>query len=283
MQGSDLRIESQIPPGSGLGSSASLGVSVLRAMSQAFPFDIDPVLAAQLVQRSENDFVGAPVGILDPMVCNLGKPGMALFIDTRSLEHSTIPIPRDMELVVIHSGISHAHAHGQYGIRRQECERAAALLRVKQLRDLQGSAEMLEQRISALPEPYCRRARHVITENDRVLLAVAAFRRDDVSSIGALFHASHESLRYDYEASTPEIDLLVDLAGREPDILGARMTGGGFGGSVVMLARYGTAMHAGTRIASNYEKQSGRTPTLLVPEHFQNIRTASETEVRSCQ
>ncbi len=279
LKGCDIRIESQIPVGSGLSSSAALGVSLLQAIAMAFALDIDPLHAVKLVQRSENDFVGVPVGILDPMACSFGKEHMALFIDTETLQYRHIPIPRSVELLVIHSGISHSHTDGQYGVRREECKHAAALLGVNQLRDLQNSPGLPDRAIGTLPEPYGRRVRHVITENNRVLLAVEALTNKDVQTLGKLFYDSHKSLRDDYEVSVPELDLLVELACLEPDILGARMTGGGFGGSVVMLARPRTALDTGSRIAAAYQEQSGRTPALLVPRHLPSTQAAG---LRTC-
>ncbi|HKV07965.1 MAG TPA: galactokinase, partial [Thermoanaerobaculia bacterium] len=150
-----------------------------------------------------------------------------------------------------------------YKTRRQECEQAAELLGVRQLRDLDVQDLW---RLPSLPEPLDRRARHVITENARVRSAVASMRENDLPRLGKLLYASHESLRNDYEVSIPEIDLLVGLAREEPDVYGARITGGGFGGSVVILARQGTGRALGERIAAAYSEKTGETGTLLVPK-----------------
>jgi galactokinase len=171
-------------------------------------------------------------------------------------------MPPGAELIVINSGVAHHHAKGDYRTRRGECERAAEMLGVPQLRDL--SVEDLP-RVMELPDPLGRRARHVITEDDRVLAAVRVMRSGDLAALGELFYASHDSMRDDYEVSIPEIDELVELARPEPDIYGARLTGGGFGGSVVMLARTGTARAAAERIATEYEGRTRRTATVLVP------------------
>ena len=267
LTGFDLRIQSDIPVGSGLSSSAALGVSLLRGLQSSFGFDLDEIHLARLVQRAENEFVGAPVGILDPMACTLGTHGEALFIDTRSLVYERVPIPSGAELVVLDSGISHDHAGGDYRIRRAECEEAAALLGVRELRDLEDvHVGAIDDLLSTLPDLYRRRARHVITENVRVLEAVRALRSGDLHRLGWLFYASHDSMRVDYEVSVPDIDLMIDLARNEASIYGARMTGGGFGGSVVMLAHAGAGRAVGTRIAETYGRRTGRTPGLLVPK-----------------
>jgi galactokinase len=260
--GADLTIDSGVPLGSGLSSSAALLVAVLRAFRQAYGLDIEEVAIARLAKRAENDFVGAPVGIMDQMAVTLAGEGQALFLDTRSLDYSLVAMPPGGELIVINSGVAHNHAKGDYRTRRAECEKAAASLGVAQLRDLAPSAL---PRVMALPDPLGRRARHVITEDERVLAAVRAMQAGDLATLGALFYASHESMRDDYEVSIPEIDLLVELARQEPGIYGARLTGGGFGGSVVMLARQGEAAAIASRIAAAYAQQSRQKPTVLVP------------------
>lgn len=259
----DLRIESAVPLGSGLSSSAALLVAVLRAFREAFSLDVDDLTLARLAKKAENDFVGAPVGIMDQMAVTLAGEGQALFLDTRSLDYSLVQMPRESELIVINSGVAHNHAKGDYRTRRAECEQAAERLGVKQLRDL--DVQDLP-RLMSLPEPLGRRARHVVTEDDRVLAAVRAMESGDLTTLGDLFYASHESMRDDYDVSIPEIDLLVELARAEPTIYGARLTGGGFGGSVVMLAKRGASREAAQRIANEYASKSHRTPTVLVPE-----------------
>jgi galactokinase len=260
--GFNARIDSTVPLGSGLSSSAALSVSLMRALRAAFALGLDDVHVARLGQRSENEFVGAMVGIMDPMAASLADEGTALFLDSRSLHFERVPLPAGAELVVIDSGMAHNHAAGDYNTRRSECERACALLGVGQLRDL-GTADL--PRLDPLPDPLGRRARHVLTENDRVLAAVEAMRAGDLPRIGELFDASHASMRDDYEVSVPDIDLLVDLARRDGDIHGARLTGGGFGGAVVMLARRGWGRLAAERIATEYARRSGQAPRILVP------------------
>jgi galactokinase len=262
LRGFDAYINSTVPLGSGLSSSASLTVGLMRALRSAFGLNLDDVQIAKLGQRVENEFVGARVGIMDPMAASLATEGIALFLDARSLDFERVPLPRGADLVVIHSGVVHRLAGGDYNTRRGECEQACVLLGVQQLRDL-SAADL--PRINDLPEPLNRRARHVVTENDRVLAAVTAIRNSDLPRLGELFYTSHDSMRDDCQVSVPEIDLLVKLARAEPDIYGARLTGGGFGGSVVLLAREGQAYRMAKKVSRAYASRSGLRPRILVP------------------
>jgi galactokinase len=262
VRGFDARIDSAVPVGSGLSSSAALSVGLMRALRAAFTLALDDVEIARLGQRSENEFVGAQVGIMDPMAASLADEGTALFLDARSLAFERVPLPKGAGLVVLNSGVAHDHAAGDYNTRRAECERACALLGVKLLRDV-TPADL--PRVEALPEPLRRRARHVVTENERVLRAVEAMRRGELDRLGELFYQSHASMRDDYEVSVAEIDLIVELARAGGDVYGARLTGGGFGGSVVMLARAGRGRAAAERVAQEYAARSGRAPRVLVP------------------
>ena len=260
--GFDLALASDVPLGSGLSSSAALEVSVLRALRRLFGLDFDDVALARLAQAVETEFVGAPIGIMDQMASSLGRTGEALFIDTRTLETAPVALPNGTELVVINSGVAHHHANGDYRTRRAECDKAAALLGVGQLRDL-GLTDL--SRLGALPAPLDRRVRHVVRENQRVLDAVAAMRADDAAAVGALFNASHASQRDDYECSVPAVDDLVAIGQADPDVFGARLTGGGFGGSIVALVRAGEATSVATRVSAEYSRVSGQTSTVLVP------------------
>jgi galactokinase len=262
LRGFNARIDSAVPLGSGLSSSAALSVSLMRALRQAFALDLDDVTIARLGQRSENEFVGARVGIMDPMAASLADEGTALFLDSRTLCFERVPLPTGAELVVIDSGVAHNHAAGDYNTRRAECERACALLGVGQLRDL-GTADL--PRLDGLPLPERQRARHVITENDRVLAAIRAMRTGDLPRLGELFYASHASMRDDYEVSLPEIDLLVELARQHPGVYGARLTGGGFGGAIVLLSRAGEGKAVAEHVATTYAGRSGCRPRILVP------------------
>jgi galactokinase len=267
IDGFEADFESTIPLGAGVSSSAALEVSLLRGLRQLFGFTFDDVALATMAQRVETEFVGAPVGIMDQMASSVGREGEALFLDTRTLAIERVPMPASIELAVIDSGISHAHAGGEYATRRRESFEAAALLGVDRLRDvrLRDGDAAAWSRLDALPPVLARRARHIITENDRVLAAVAALRAADADRLGALFAASHASMRDDFETSTPEIDTLVAAAQRHPDVIGARLTGGGFGGAVVLLTRARCAEAAARAVCDSYRQQTGRDGAVLVP------------------
>jgi galactokinase len=263
IEGFDLRIDSSVPLGSGLSSSAALEVSSLRAMRTAFQLSISDVVLARMAQRAEVEFVGAPVGIMDQMACSLAGERDALFLDTRSLAFERIPLPPPLGLVVINSGVAHDHASGDYITRRRESEEAARLLGVEKLRDV-TLADM--QRIENLPPTAARRARHVVSENARVLEARDALRHADLVSFGRLLNASHASLRDDYEVTVPEVDALVEIAQSERDVFGARMTGGGFGGAVVIAVAADAAPRVAISVAEAYERRGLARPEILVPQ-----------------
>lgn len=264
--GFDMAIESEVPMGSGLSSSAALEVAVLKAIVEAWRLreEADDMRIAQLSQKVENEFVGARVGIMDPVAAALAQEGTAIFLDTRFLKFEKIEIPiNKMDLVVINSGVSHSNAHGGYNQRRSECERACEALSVPELRDV-NLADL--PKINDLPEPLNRRARHVVTENARVLAAVSALRSGDVTKLGELFQQSHASMRDDFQNSSPEVDTLVEIANSQPEVFGARMTGGGWGGSIVMAVEPGRAAEVASRIVRAYEEAVGRKATVLVPQ-----------------
>lgn len=258
--GFDIRITSSVPLGAGLSSSASFEVAVLRGLRALFALDLNDVRLAVLGQKAENDFVGAPVGVMDQMAASLADTGTALFIDTQSLDFQKVGLPADTDVIVFNSGVTHNHAGGEYRTRRAECERAAAALGVQLLREV--TRDRLAD-IERLPEPDRQRARHVVTENARVGDFVAALRNNDVSTLGRLLFEGHASLRDDFQVSVPEIDLIVDLARQTEGVHGARLTGGGFGGSVVILTRAQGSHDIAKTIADRYRKETGRVPGYL--------------------
>jgi galactokinase len=259
-RGFDARIVSTIPLGSGLASSASLEMALGRALRDLYALPIDDIALARAGQRAENELVGAPVGIMDQMACSLAGEGAALFLDTRDLQFERIAIPPGAALVVIHSGISHRHAGGSYAARRRECAEAAARLGVPTLRDLVDA-----DRFARRPNPLDRRPRHVLTENARVWATAAALRAGDLAAAGRLFLESHASLRDDYEVSVPEVDTLVELTAGLRGVYGARLTGGGFGGSVVALTAAGAAHRIAADAAQAYHRATGQVPRIMVP------------------
>lgn len=261
-RGYDARIASDLPMGAGLGSSGALGVAMLRALRDAFRIELDDVAVATLARRSENEMVGASSGIMDQMAASVGRDAEALFLDCRSLAFEHVRLPAAMELVVTSSGVTHEHARGAYNDRRRECEEAARALGLAELRDA-SVADL--PRIAELPEPLSRRARHVVTENARVARAVDALRAGDLTALGLLLDASHRSLRDGFEVSTPEVDLLVDLVRAQPGVHGARMTGGGFGGSIVAVADAGRGHRAAATAVAAYGERTGLDARIILP------------------
>jgi galactokinase len=199
---------------------------------------------------------------MDQMACSLADERAALFLDTRDLRFERVAIPAGSALIVIHSGLSHRHAGGGYATRRQECAEAAARLGVRSLRDLEESGT---DPVARLEEPLSRRVRHVLTENARVRGTAAALQSGDLATAGRLFLESHASLRDDYEVSTPEVDALVELTVRVQGVYGARLTGGGFGGSVVALADASVAARAAQEASESYRRATGQSPRVMIP------------------
>lgn len=262
LSGFEAKITSTVPIGSGLSSSAALEVSIIRGLRELFSLSLSDVEIARICQRVENEFVGARVGIMDPMACSLAGTGQALFLDTQNLSYRQVQLPEAMELIVINSGVAHRNVGGGYNERRNQCEEACSRLGIQSLRELTITDL---PRLQILPSILVRRARHVITENDRVIQTVTALESGDLEKIGRLFQQSHLSMRDDYEVSIPEIDLLVELACSTPHVYGARLTGGGFGGSIVALAQKEKGLEAARQIARRYEESSYCKPTVLVP------------------
>ena len=260
LHGCDLRIDSDVPPGAGLSSSAAMSVALLRGLRALHRLAFDDIELAVLARAAETDFVGAPVGIMDPMACSLGRPHHGLFLDTRTLAYEHVPLPDAMAIIVVNSGITHQHATGGYRDRQRESIEAATALGVSVLRD---AADTSREQLAALPAPLGQRARHVIRENQRVLAAAEAIRRGDGAALGRLLNESHTSLRDDYEVSTPDIDTLVAIAARHPAVYGARMTGGGFGGAVVVAAQRTGADATARTICREFFATTGRVGEIL--------------------
>lgn len=261
-KGFKASIYSTIPEGSGLSSSAALEMSFLKAVREFFKLDINDIDLALMGQRIENEFVGARVGIMDQMATSLAKSGEALFLDTGTLTYNRIPLPlNEMDLLVINSGISHklSSHDGGYNQRRSECEEVSKVLG-KTFREL----NMEDLNNDTLSDLLKKRARHVLTENERVKKAVAAIQRKDLIELGALFKASHDSMKNDYQVSIPEIDFLVETLNQHKSVFGARMTGGGFGGSVVAITKKGEKEQVAGDVIPLYEKETQAKGTVLV-------------------
>jgi galactokinase len=251
--------QTSLAVGSGLSSSAALEVATLRALRDLLGFDLDDVALAQIAQRAEIEFAHVNCGIMDQMASSLADPGTMLFIDARTLAHRLVPLPEGTSLIVIDTGVPRTLAASKYNERRSECEEAARLLHVKALRDVTDLAL-----VEALPDPVRRRARHVVSENARVLEAA-----DGVDGVrfGALMNAAHQSLRDDYEVSIPELDALVQALRDQDGVLGARLTGAGFGGACVALCRTGKAGEAAAAALLAYDNNTnnGQKGRVLIP------------------
>jgi galactokinase len=260
LNGADLLISSDVPAGAGLSSSAALEISVGLALVELSGQKIDKIKLALIGQAAEHEYVGAKVGIMDQFVSALGRKEHALLIDCRSLQAEHVPLRCDnLAIVICDSKVKHQLASSEYNTRRAECEAGVEILRnflphITQLRDVR--VEDFEQYESNLPEVVRKRCRHVINENERVLRAAEALRENDFEEFGRLMFLSHASLRDDYEVSCEELDLLVEIAGIKPEVLGARMTGGGFGGSIVSLIEREKLDRFIAEISSEYEKRT---------------------------
>lgn len=266
----NLLIWSTVPPGSGLSSSAALEVSVALALLDGRP--IDRLELARLCRRAENEFVGAPCGIMDQYVAVFGRAGAAIRIDCRSLEHEAVALPEGIAIYAVNSMVKHELGQSAYPQRVAECRRAADALGVGSLREV-GLKE-LEQQRHRLDDVAYRRARHVVGENARVAEFVQACRRGELETMGRLLLASHDSLRHDYEVSCEELDFLVGTAAALPGVLGARMTGGGFGGCTVNLLRAEAARDFPAAIAEAYQQRFG-----LRPEVYPCVASAGAGEL----
>jgi galactokinase len=233
LAGFDAEIESDLPMGAGLSSSAALenatGLFLLRAFGGSLP----PLEIARLSQQAEHDFVGVRCGLLDQIASLMSRAGHVTFIDCRTYRVEHIPLPKEVAIIMAHSGSTHALPEGAYNSRRADCEAAARALNVPFLRDV--DSDRLRAEKAQLPDRVYRRAQHIVGENERVLAAAAALRRGEIAEFGRLMFESHKSSRVNFENSCPELDTLVTAARSIPGVWGARLSGGGFGGATINL------------------------------------------------
>ncbi len=257
----DLCIASEVPVGSGLSSSAALEIASAVALLDANR--MDPVDIARLGQRAEIQFVGVPCGIMDQYASVFGREGAAIQIDCRSLKHEYVPLPRDVTIMAVNSLVKHELGTSAYRERVAECQAAVAAIQVidpnvQSLRDVSMEFFVeIQERIPPLPR---QRARHVISDSQRVLDLAVAARAHDLPEMGRLFVASHRSMQYDYEISCEEIDFLVDTAIKIPGVYGARMTGGGFGGCTVNLVSPDAVDRFREQLGAAYQRRFAKTP-----------------------
>ncbi|WP_169944379.1 galactokinase [Microbispora sp. H11081] len=262
VRGADIVVDGDVPKGAGLSSSAALEVSVGLALNDLYGLGLEPMELARLCQKAENDFVGMPCGIMDQAASALGKEGHALFLDCRSLAGRAVPFDLPaygLRILVIDTGVHHELADGQYARRRQDCENAAKRLGVPSLRDVTDLAGAL----SRLSGDERARTQHVVTENHRVEAVIGLLRAKAVPEIGALLNASHLSLRDQYQVSCPELDVAVEAAVRG-GARGARMTGGGFGGSAIALVADDRVDQVRATVEQAYAERGWAAPAFLL-------------------
>ncbi|MGQ9525165.1 MAG: galactokinase [Armatimonadota bacterium] len=270
LKGMDAVLYGDVPLGSGLSSSAAVEVATATAFQAIGDFVLDGVEVALLCQRAENQFVGVNCGIMDQFISQLAKERHALLIDCRSLEYRHVPMPSaEYRFVVADTAKRRGLVDSEYNTRRRECEEAVRFFaerrpQVKALRDV-SLDELLEAK-AKLDTAVFRRARHVVTENERTLRAVKALEAGNMEAFGELMNASHESLRTDYEVSCSELDAMVEEARRVPGVLGSRMTGAGFGGCTVSLVRADAVEQFLAQVPERYAARTGLKPEVFVFE-----------------
>ena len=279
VRGIDVAITGSVPQGAGLSSSAALEVSFAAAFRDAFELQIDDVELAQLCQRAENEYVGVQCGIMDQFACTLSQRDHALLIDCRSLAYEAVPLrlaAAGLTIVIANSAVGRELVGSAYNDRRAECEQAVADVRTRlgrpdlaSLRDV-SATELQGIRIDSVP---MRRARHVVGEIARVAAAVEALRRDDFAALGRLMVESHLSLRDDYVVSSRELDLLVGLATAQEYVLGARLTGAGFGGCTVNLVRTDGVDAFGRDVIAPYRERTGLPAVMYMTAPQDGLRT----------
>lgn len=270
LAGANLFIWSDVPSGAGLSSSAALETAVGLALSENSGYNIDHVTLSKIGQQTEHEFVGANVGIMDQFVSAHAQAGHALLLDCRSLKYENVPLnTSDVAVVICDTNVKHDLATSGYNTRRAECEEAVERLKeflpdIIQLRDVSW-ADFIKYH-ERLPTTICRRVRHIVTENIRTLKAAESLKKNELKEFGKQMWLSHTSLRDDFEISCFELDLLVEIARDCRGVYGARMTGGGFGGSTVNLVARENLAEFMEKIVFEYERQTKLLPTILVSE-----------------
>jgi galactokinase len=266
-RGANIFVQSEIPIGAGLSSSAAIEVASALALLSLNRANLPLEEVAKLCQRTENTFIGARVGIMDQFVSCLGKADHALFLDCRSLDFEFIPIPGTVKLVICNTMVKHQHAGGEYNRRREECEAGVRIFaewypEIRALRDL--SVAQLKQHSQDVPPIIYKRCQHVVEENQRVRDAASCLRVGDLNSFGQLMRESHRSLRDLYEVSCRELDVMAEAAEGLPGCYGGRMTGGGFGGCTINLVTAREAELFADEISARYQRTVGIKPAVYI-------------------
>ena len=267
-----LRASSDLPTGSGLSSSAAFEVATAVAALELFGSTIEPMALAQFCQKAENEFVGVRCGLLDQASSVFGKEDEAILLDFRATTAQTVPLSPNVALLLVDSGVPHQLTGGEYNERRSQCQAAAAALGVKALRDVTS-----ETICAASLDPLIRaRALHITGENERVLAGVAALENGGMQKFGQLMFQSHESSRRNFQNSTAFLDALVEIGATTPGVLGARLTGGGFGGSTIWMVERDKAQKILSRVSEAYRQKTGATCTALLTKASQGARSVEE-------
>ena len=279
LRGADLAIMSEVPLGAGLSSSAALEVSTALALLSNSEISVDFTTIAKMCQKAEHLYAEMRCGIMDQFISCHGRAGHALMLDCRSLDFQFLPIPPHIRLMVCNTMVRHEHASSGYNTRRHECEvgfrtLSEALPGIWALRDV--TFDDLENHSNHLGDVIYKRVCHVVTENDRVKNAATALEMDDIAEFGRLMADSHRSLRDDYEVSTLELDLMVELSNGQEGVYGARMTGGGFGGCTINLVEAAHAQEVQQSLEHGYEARTGLRPTILICETADGAGAAPE-------
>jgi len=267
LRGANMYVHGNVPRGAGLSSSAALELAAALALIEMNGLTVPRVETAKLCQQAEHEFAGVKCGIMDQFISCLGMRNHALFLDCRSLAFEHVPLPHGVELIICDTGVKRALAGSEYNRRREECATGVRILSSKRgnitaLRDV-SPGELQESR-GLLDPVVLRRCMHVVTENDRVVRSAGALRAGDLSEFGKLMYDSHLSLRRDFEVSCPELDLIVDLCAGSDGVYGARMTGAGFGGCAICLAKEGFTGGVIDRLNAGYRVKTGRKPSVYV-------------------
>ncbi|RLB12362.1 MAG: galactokinase, partial [Deltaproteobacteria bacterium] len=276
VEGFNALIAGDLPIGSGLSSSASLELAVSQACAGLYEFSIEPLEQIKLCRKAENHFVGVNCGIMDQFAVLMSRKNHGLFLDCRSLQYELVPIPSDeFVFIIAYSGVKRKLGQTAYHQRQKQCERGKLFFSSinKSLRSLRDADEdLLVINREKLDPVIFRRCRHVITENRRVLQAVEALKKPDIVYFGELMNQSHESCKNDFEVSSKELDLLVDLARMIPDVLGARMTGAGFGGCTINLVSRIRVEEFQRKLGNLYQRKTGITPQFYVTQPENGVR-----------